>query len=254
MNRKPNEMTIEGMKKIIKKSGYLLEIDVADTLRKADWLVFSQYPYRDLNENKTRLVDILAMKHATKKWGVMLLIECKKATHHGWAFSTIGKPRIGKYFVEPQAAFARLGYLFREVFNIIDFSAIKSLDIKGFHPADIKTKMGSSCCIPPKHPDDFHEALEQVLNSMRWLPDMMTTKVTFPVIVFDGPMWGFYKKGGELKVEEVEYLQYLSAEFNEKMAGPVLIDVIKLSFLPHFLKLVDRSIEWIKENQKVKKE
>jgi len=82
----------------------------------------------------------------------------------------------------------------------------------------------------------------------------MTILVTFPVIVFDGPMWEFYKEEGKLKVEEIEYLQHISAMFNEEMEGPILIDVVKFSFFPDFLKLVDGSIRWLKAAAKIKKE
>jgi len=78
MNKKPKEMTTEGIKRIIMKSGYLLEIDVADLLRKDGWIVFSQYPYRDQKENETRLVDILAMKLVRKDMGFLCLLNVKK--------------------------------------------------------------------------------------------------------------------------------------------------------------------------------
>ncbi len=244
MNKKSKEITTEEIKKIIMKSGYLLEIDVADMLRKDGWLVFSQHPYRDQKENKTRLVDILAMKHVRKKVGVSLLIECKKATRHGWAFSTIGKSEV-----EAQPVFARVEYFLAKVREIVDLSSGR-VDMKGFHSADIFTKIGTSCCIPPGQKDDFHEGLLQLLNSMRCLRNRMAILVNFPVIVFDGPMWEFYKEEGKLKVEEIEYLQYISAMFNEEMEGPVLIDVVKSSFFPDFLKLVNGSIRWLKEASK----
>jgi len=247
MSKKQKKITAEEIKKIIMKSGYLLEIDVADMLRKDGWLVFSQYPYRDQKENTTRLVDILAMKLVQRYMGVSLLIECKKATRHGWAFSTIRKSEE-----DAQAGLARVEYFLSKVGKIIDLSSGR-VDIKGFHSADIFTKIGTSCCIPPGQKDDFHEALLQLQNSMRWLRDRMTTQVTFPVIVFDGPMWEFYKEEGRLKVEEIEYLQHISAMFNEEMEGPILIDVVKLSFFPEFLKLVNGSIQWLVKASKTKK-
>jgi len=249
MNKKPSEMTIEGIKKIIMRSGYLLEIDVANTLRKDGWLVFSQYPYRDQKENKTRLVDILAMKYVMKEMGVSLLIECKKATRHGWAFSSIGKMKR-----EVQSPLARIGDFIVKVGKIIDLSTVSVDDLNEFHPMNPQTRIGTSCCIPPRHPDDFHEALLQLLNSIRWLKDRMMTQLTFPVIVFDGPMWEFYKEEEKLKIKDAQYLQYLSALFDQEMEAPILIDVVKFSFLPHFLKLVNGSIQWLKEAPKIKKE
>jgi len=250
MSKKPSEVTIEGMKKIILKSGYLLEIDVADALRKNGWSVFSQYPYMDQKTGKVRLLDILAMKRVSKRFGVSLLIECKKATRHGWAFSSVGKSKM-----EVQVPLARLDYLVGKLQEFIDLPAVlEDVDrIDGFHPMKVETRVGTSCCIPPGHKDDFHEAVLQLLNSIRSVRDRMVTQMTFPIIVFDGPMWEFYRDAGELKVKEIEYLQYLSAMLNEGMKGPILIDIVRFPFLPDFLNLVDSSVQWLRKAPKKRK-
>jgi len=113
------------------------------------------------------------MKVVRKDIGLSLLIECKKATRHGWAFSTIRKSER-----DVQAGLTRLAYFFTKVGEIIDFSS-GHLDIKGFHSADIFTKIGTSCCIPPRQKDDFHEALLQLQNSMRWLRKHLSSGSAF---------------------------------------------------------------------------
>jgi len=262
MSNEPHDMTIEGMKEIIMKSGYLLEIDVAEALRKDEWLVFSQYPYVDRKEGKTRFVDIRAMKHVFPKFSFSLLIQCKKASHHGWAFSTIGKTPIGKMpRIEVQAPMARLSHLSMQLRGIVTFENLSEVlknveSLTRFHPMNPQTRIGTSCCIPPNHHDDFHEAMLQVLNSLRWIesPFPGTSHIVFPVIVFDGPMWEFHKEESELKIGNIEYLQYLTAMFgmsDQENENQFLIDVVRFPFFEGFLRIVNGSIQWLKEFAKV---
>jgi len=248
VDKEKKNRTTKRIKDIILKSGYLLEIDVADYLRQDGWLVFSQHPYSDKKENKPNFIDILAMKTIKKDLGVSLLIECKKSTKHGWAFSSIGKKR------QIQSLLALLGDLvakLEERIETMNKHPIIPMDgddfFKGFHPTLIETRIGTSCCIPPKHPDDFHKAQLQLLSAMRSLKKTFTKQIIFPAIIFDGAMWEFYKKEGDLEVKETEYLQYLTAVFDEKYEHPCLIDVVKFSFLPRYLELVNGSIEWLKK-------
>lgn len=240
------ETTLEGIRKLILKSGYPLEIDVADYLRKDKWIVFSQYPYIDRSENNIRLIDILAMKGVFKELGVSLLIECKKSVKHGWAFHTL--PKRG----ELQSALAAISDVATKLQGRIDLmKAISDQEeFQKFHPMNSDIKVGTVCFIPPKHKDDFHEASYQLMNAMKWLRNSMLTQLTFPIIVYDGPMWEFYKEEGTLKVIETNHLQYLSVLLYEDEQAPCLIDVVKSSYFSEFLKLVNGSIEWIKSAPK----
>jgi hypothetical protein len=68
-------------------------------LRNNGWDVFFQYPYHDKKEGKLRKADLLGFRQniiseSLKKSNLpqmVLVVECKKSTKHGWAFHTIKK-------------------------------------------------------------------------------------------------------------------------------------------------------------------
>jgi len=240
---KPKEMTLEGIKKIIEKSGYPLEIDIANILRQRKWMVFHQFPYLEKIEKKIKLVDLYAINPYTREPTVSLLVECKKSTKHGWAFYTIEKHQ------EMQSVAA----LWVDFLKKIQGYDVKSeptngrkitLQLEGFHLANPEMKMGTLCCIPPNHHDDFHEAIYQVLDALTSIP-RRTPEVIFPVIVFEGPMWEFHKNK-DLEIHEIEHLQYISA--NPDTGSAQLIDIVNKSYFADFLRLVDGSVEWLKQN------
>lgn len=250
-NEKPKEMTAEGIKNIIEKSGYSLEIDVANTLRDYYWWTFSQHPYFDKSEKKIKLIDVVSEKRVAPSLWASLLIECKKSTQHGWAFYTKQK------FRDWQSVKAQFSdYMLRfEGFNHLEthLAFEKKNPHDQFHVTRMETKIGTLCCIPPKHPDDFHEACQQLVSGLRGLREELQKRIFFPVIVFDGPMWEFYKESAKLKINEIDYLQYLSAVLVEDETYPCLIDVVKSSYFPNFLQLVNGTLRWLKSAAKTNK-
>jgi len=241
--KEPKEMTIEGIKRIIEKSGYPLEIDIGDMLRRDGWVVFHQYPYIDRNENKLRLIDILSIKPLTKEVGVSLLIECKKSTKHGWAFNTIDK--LGEFQSAMAIVGDFLGRLDKHANIVPQLFRTPNWQSK-FLPTRLETKIGTHCCIPPSHPDDFHEASHQLLNGLEWLKERMQAQIVFPTIVFDGPIWGFRKEGEKLEVENMNHLQFLSFFYTKDEENVCLVDVLRSSYFSDFLKLVNESATVLK--------
>jgi len=246
------ETTIEGIKEIIEKSGYVLEIDTADLLRNSGWDVFFQYPYHDKKEGKLRKADLLGFRQnvfveSIKNFNLpkmVLVIECKKSTKHGWAFHTIKKEGS-------QVLVWLLGDIFKRFSIKTATSSLTSLSpssnvqssINDIHMFRIETRIGTMCCIPPKHPDDFNEALNQVLSDITWVKEEFSGCAVFPVIVFDGPMWEFFKENGELKVKNIDYLQYLSTTIEKNSVSPYLIDIVNSSYFPTFLPMLNKTIE-----------
>lgn len=92
-------------------------------------------------------------------------------------------------------------------------------------------------------PDDFNVALNQVLSDIIWVKEEFAGCAVFPVIVFDGPMWEFFKEDGELKVKNIDYLQYLSTTIESNSVSPYLIDIVKSSYFPTFLPMLNKTIE-----------
>jgi len=243
MNEKPKERTIEGIRKIIEASGYPLEIDIANILRKRKWIVYHQFPYLDKMDKKLRLVDLRAINPFMREPKVTLLIECKKTTQHGWAFHTI------KRTTELQSQASILVDFVKKIKGYgvkgehIGGKSVK-LQLEGFHLANPDVNMGTVCCIPPKRPDDFHEAVYQVLDALISLP-RRRPEVVFPVIVFEGPMWSF-RKDKYLDIHDIDYLQYISATPDE--GSFQLIDIVRKSYFEVYLGHINGSVEWLRKN------
>ena len=80
----------------IKKSGFPLELRIANELIKRDYHVAHSLFFVDEDENKSREVDIRALKNYVFSEGIglgkfirnCLLIECKKCTKYPWVFLT----------------------------------------------------------------------------------------------------------------------------------------------------------------------
>ncbi len=72
----------------IRKTGFVLEYKVANTLRKAGWTVISNKYYEDDFEGSVREIDLVAYK-ASKIQQIdvytTLLISCKKSDSDIWA-------------------------------------------------------------------------------------------------------------------------------------------------------------------------
>lgn len=240
--KSPSDLTLEGIKKIICQSGYLLELEIASLLEKNGWDVFFQYSYYDKKQDKVRAADLLCFRkkligdfsHHNK---VAIIIECKKSSKHGWAFHTI--PKRG----------SQVGlWLLAEMLERID--EIKTGDVNNdLHWLKMDTKIATHCCIPPNHPDDFYEALNQILSDVNniglELKNTLNGFTVFPIILFDGPMWEFYNENDALKVKEIDYVQFLSSALKTQEVKSYLIDIVKKSYFEQFLHLLDKTINTI---------
>jgi hypothetical protein len=91
----------EHLKEQVMKTGYPLEIQISDLLD-GEWIVFNNDTYRDLEEQKSREIDIFAIhtsepdqliRQERSPLFVMteLIVECKKTDTHAWVFFT--RPR-----------------------------------------------------------------------------------------------------------------------------------------------------------------
>jgi len=75
----------------IKKTGFVLENEVAQTLKKAGWAVISNKFYVDDLEENVREIDLIAYKYAkVRHLGLrtVLIISCKKSDSNTWALLT----------------------------------------------------------------------------------------------------------------------------------------------------------------------
>ena len=93
----------------IQATGFPLEIEISSILDK-DWLVYNNDPFVDLDEGKSREIDIYAIHESSfyeeeetlKRTDIFpitsaMVVECKKSSSHAWVFFTRPQPIDWEY-------------------------------------------------------------------------------------------------------------------------------------------------------------
>ncbi len=247
MSERKEQEKIKKIREYILKSGFPLEIEIGKILRKNGWIVGNQWPYIDKESGKIRSADVFAMKMRLQppKFGVTLLVECKKGLKHDWVFHTQEKekeffPFLG-VFVDFLKKFEGIPLNYELAYQ----SENETVDSKlsGIHLLDNSIKIGVFNIIPSaKDKDDFYIATNQVISALRARGKRKGVKseITFPVIVFDGEIFEFYKENDETKILPTNHLQFMSFEKSELGTLPCLIDVVRKTYFSEFLQLIER--------------
>lgn len=242
--------------KNIKESGYPVEIEATDILKEKGWQASNQVGYLDEEKSKWRPIDIRAIRaenipHASiyKRLLIHLHIECKKSQKTPWVFYIRKKtempfspfdlifllkkrswpPVLPKSFSEKNQWKDCFHYFTHEKIGVIPFEPFK------------------------KGKNKIFEATHQVIKSTRYHLEVMAASklsqlktsifhISYPVIIFEGKLYGLFGKDGPLK--PVEYLQYLVDYKEEKF----LIDIVQLDFLNEYLKIMNEEFSSLKKN------
>jgi hypothetical protein len=254
MNNPEEQEKIRKIREYISKSGFPLEIEIGNILRKEGWLAGNQWPYTDKTTGKIRLVDVLGMKMEAKppRFLPLLFIECKKSVTHGWAFYTQEKEKeflpalvtivdFVKKLANPPLS-TRLEELMPDaVLSQITGLVTPRLEALGnlskLHFLDKTIKIGVACAIPSGKRDDFFEAKMEIASALESLGEGQSSSIVFPVIVFDGDMFEFYQEDDQTKISPINHIQVM--EFR-KNAYPCLIDVVRKPYFSEFLKKIEQ--------------
>lgn len=248
-SEKKEQEKIKKIREYLKKSGFPLEVEIGNILRKNGWLVGNQWPYIDKDADKIRAADILAIKISpTPQIAFLLLIECKKSLKHDWLFYTQEKQRellpLIWSFVDIVKKFEHLSNRFRN----LTANQIASSKLLNFHLLDNTIKVGVFNVLPsPKERDDFFVATNELISALAGMRDRLKSTITFPIIVFDGDIFEFYQKGDETEILPIDHLQFISFEKAQARTRPCLVDVVKKTYFPEFLKMIEQDISIIKE-------
>jgi len=273
MNNEELQKKISEIRKHILKTGYPSEIEIGNILRKNRWIVGNQQPYIDKEWGKLRAVDIYAMKLGSSPppLGVVLLIECKKSENHEWVFCTQKKEgeflpgiyTLVDFFMKlgESPISERYGELLREasVYSLLGarYPAEKRNEllskVSGIHVLDKAIRMGVLRAVTSpkrKEKDDFYEATQQVLSALEGMSERLKSFIAFPVIVFDGEMFEFYQEGDDWQVLPTNHLQFTSFQKAETSTLPCLIDVVRKTYFPEYLKIIERDFSILDEFMK----
>jgi len=273
MNNEELQKKINRIREHVLKTGFPSEIEVGNTLRRNGWIAGNQYPYTDKESGKLRAVDVYALKLGSSlpTWGVALLIECKKSEEHEWVFYTQKKEgdflpglwTLGDFFTKlgESSISNRYVELMKETrtysFLGARYPAEKRREllakVSGIHVLDKAIRMGVLCkviSLKSKVKDDFHVATQQVLSALQGMSESVKSFMVFPVIVFDGEMFEFFQEGDDWPVLPIDHLQFTSFQKAEIGRLPCLIDVVRKTYFPEYLKIIERDFSILDEFMK----
>jgi len=246
MSEKKQQEKIERIRKRILKSGYPLEIEIGNVLRKSGWLVANQFPYLDKESSKIRLVDLLASKSSfLSPLSVLLLLECKKSLKYEWVFHTQER---GKEFLPFLMVVVEV---VKTIKRIRVSQSLRDTLAKGAIPAEFNSlhilekdvRIGVFNVTPsPKSKDDFYEATMQITSALGGLEQYQKGghSVVFPTIVFDGEMFEFYQEKNKTEILPINHLQFVTYSKSSSGMSPCLIDVVRKAYFPKFLQKIEQ--------------
>ena len=257
---------IRKIKEDVEKSGFPLEVEVHEILRKFDWRVLHQQLFLDKDTEKERSIDIVAFYADHSPLGaytlfhMSLIIECKRSVKHPWIFYTV--PKEKEFFSFPfrpveHYALPR-GYkkkkMLDELQKWMPFSHIYRKNLNGERVAlhyyeafkkgkgkqifDAKNKVLKSLKYRLNESKDFTLKIRKVE------PDYFPLFIFYPVIAFDGHL--FELKSMEEDPIPVNYLQY----FAPTTSASIIIDVVKKEHLHRFLDELNHEIRKMKDSLK----
>jgi hypothetical protein len=247
---------IEKIRQFILKTGYPMEIEIGNILRKNGWLVGNQWPYIDKESAKIRPVDVLAMKMRLQlpMLGVLLLIECKKSLKHDWVFHTQEKEKEFFPLIGTLVDFLKKieSSPYADKLANLTPNEIMASKLSGLHLLDKATKIGVFNIIPSsKGKDDFYDATMKIVSALVSMRGSMTSFIVFPTIVFDGEIFEFYQENSETKILPKNHLQFMSFEKEEEGMFPCLIDVVRKSYFSEFVQMIERDFYILTELFKI---
>lgn len=235
---------IKKVRERILKSGFPLEIEIGNILRKGGWLVGNQWPYKDKVTKKIRLIDILAMRFSLQppRLAISLLVECKKRAKGEWIFHTQEKekeflPLLGTLFDFLNKI---SGTTFGETVTDLTPDEIMASNFSGLHLLDKTIRIGVFCIPPSKAKDDFHEAKMQIISALEGMKNSLKPFIVFPTIVLDGAIFEYYQENGETRIMPINHVQFISFIPESEGMYPCMIDVVRKDYFNKFLRIINR--------------
>jgi len=233
------------VKKEILKTGFPLELEIFSFLQSGSWVVSAQDYYYDEDEDKSRNIDLSAMRlpnfdaddnilNPTEpinlNWN--LSVECKKSKRN-WVFFP-----VEDYYIGTSGQSLNIKYLTGRDFGHYNLDA--------FHIASIYTVL-------PKGNDEIFEAVMQLVKHINYSKNKIWDRIQylksnkysinfwFPIIVFDGKMWNAFTKNGQITnvVESKHTILEVQYGFaNGYKEESYAIDIVHKSYFPKLMDLI----------------
>jgi len=196
-----NITKVSDVKNSLIRTGFILEMEVAEFFKEKGFTVNVNNLFMDLEEYKKREIDIIATKKINKIL-VHLIIECKQSLEDDWIFiCSDAKP-------------SRYYYSVKHLPNLNNLSKIKIFD--QLHTFDRKILIAQNYVVFKKNGGKKSDSL-QIPECLHKLPkaliyeasqeDAENKNIYFPIAVFSGQIFSAnYNK--KLIVKEQEIIQY----------------------------------------------
>ena len=254
---------LEKINKDIEKTGFPLEINVMKILLNSGLNVIPQFHYVDPDEGKDRTIDFYCFKaiEVKSEWYEMfrisLFIECKNIVEKPWILFSIKK---NMYMNIPKTSLFYLHYLGNNLpYN--EQIMLEDLALKTHYTSD---RIAINHFIAFKNDrkkdegkDLINEALNQTTKALkyergnisRFNEKLSKSKkfnnliLFYPIIICDGNLYEYKVENDVLSpVDYILYQRSGSLEIENSIT-----DIIKLSYLPEFLKKFASESDKIKE-------
>jgi hypothetical protein len=194
--------TIIDVKDFLTRTGFILEMEVAEILRKKRYKVEVNEYFFDYDSGKKREIDIIATKQINKIT-ICLVIECKQSLVDDWIFICSDKKpkRFYQYLkYSPQAEKIDETKIFNNL-NTFD----KNIPLaQNFIIKDRTSKKSNSDQI-----NTCLEKLPKALVDVAFSKSINDRKIFLPVAVFSGQIFTAYYNN-KLQAKSVEFVQYES--------------------------------------------
>lgn len=200
-NNSPIRTKVQSVKEFLTKTGFILEMEVGELLRKKGYRVEVNRYFHDYDEDKNREIDIIARK-SFNEIDLVLIIECKQSLTDDWVFICSDKQpkRLYQYLKHtPQALDNSKTKIFNET-HIFDHTIpLAQNRIIKDRSKNKSTSMQIETCL-----EKLPKALIDFVGTSH---EIDSRKIYLPIAVFSGDMFiAQYNK--KLQVKNVNWIQY----------------------------------------------
>jgi len=242
----------------VEKSGYLMEQEIATLLESLGFYVQTNWPFKDVEEGKSREIDIHAFKRVAGSTGsltidAVLLCECKNNTNP-FVFISRKKSAVDRAYAPMEYCFPRLAYnqkfekdgttYYREI------PAFRYLGLDKGHYYFQQPEKAVQFCKIVRHGsywvaqhgglyDSVFYPLAKAVQALREYHRQYTTSISlfFPMVVLNGEMYLIDSTTASPALTESSHVTFVRELQSEKVEGHFMIEFVRKSAIKDFLQL-----------------
>lgn len=253
MGEKPTKKEILAA---VKKSGYLMEQEVATIFELLDFYVQTNRAYEDFEERKSREIDVSARRaigsghEAERKVWIEFICECKNNTNP-FVFIRRSKSLLDKYYEPMEYLFPKKHYRHEVKPGTHQYvPAFHHLELGEHHYYFKQTEKAVQFCKIVGHPnkweaqhngiyDAIFYPLVKALWALRQERGSLQSSYAFlffPVVVLNGPMYYIDSMAKELEVVKTTHVTFVRELKFKSVKGRFMVDFVAKNALQTFIK------------------